>query len=140
MKLSFWMVAKAVVETCFGLGFVLAPGFVVSQFGGDLSPAAATFVRLAGTMFLASAITLWRSRKESPSSPFIRSIVLGAVLSNGIGLLATLSAVLSGAWNALGWIGVFFNASFALAFGYFLLSEASRPERAGIAAGPLAAR
>ncbi len=123
MKLSFWMVVKAAVETFFGIGYVLVPVPVVSMFGGSLSPGGATFVQLCGAVFLASAIILWRSRNESPSSPFIRSIVIATVVSNAIGLYATLSAVLSGAWNALGWIGVVFNLAFVLAFGYFLLKK-----------------
>ena len=121
MKLSFWMGVKAIVETFFGLGFVLVPAVVVAMFGGPLSPAAATFVRLGGAVFLAGAIILWRSRFEPPVGPIMRSIVLAAVISNGIGLFATLWAVLSGGWNVLGWSGVVFNLAFFVAFGYNLL-------------------
>jgi hypothetical protein len=123
MKLSLWMGVKAVVETFFGLGFVLMPAVVVAMYGGPLSPAASTFVRLCGAMFLASAIILWRSRFEPPAGPIMRSIVLATVISNGIGVVATLWAVLSGAWNALGWSGVVFNVAFFVGFGYNLLMK-----------------
>ena len=126
MKLSFWMVAKAVVETLFGIGYVLMPVPVVSMFGGTLNHGAATFVQLCGAVFLASAIILWRSRNELPSSPFVRSIVIATVVSNAIGLYATLSAVLSGAWNASGLDGCVLQPGFCIGFRLFPLHEAGQ--------------
>lgn len=123
MKLSFWMITKAVVETFFGIGFVLVPAMVVSMYGGGLSLAARTFVQLGGAVFLASAIILWRSRHESPDNPILHSIIIATVFSNGIGLVVALMAVLSGGWNVLGWSGVVLNLAFFLGFGPFLVKK-----------------
>lgn len=123
MKLNIWMGAKAVVEVLFGIGFVLVPVPLMSLFGVSLNPGVAVIARLCGAVFIASSITLWQSRNESPNHKVIRAMVVATVVSNGIGFIATLLASLSGAWNAFGWLPVVLNLAFMLAFAYFLFRK-----------------
>ncbi|HET6845678.1 MAG TPA: hypothetical protein VFH29_02530 [Anaerolineales bacterium] len=123
MKLNFWMIAKALVEAFFGIGFVLAPGLVGAMFGLRLDAGAAVIARLCGAVFISSSIVLLLARNESPHNPILRALVIGAAVSNGIGFIATLMASISGVWNALGWMPVALNLAFTLAFGYFLFKQ-----------------
>jgi len=123
MKLNIWMGAKAVVEVFFGIGFVLVPVSLMSLFGVSLNPGVAVIARLCGAVFIASSITLWQSRNESPNHKVIRAMVVATVVSNGIGFIATLLASLSGVWNAFGWFPVVLNLTFVSAFAYFLFKK-----------------
>ena len=123
MKLNIWMGAKAVIEVLFGIGFVLVPISLMSLFGVNLNPGAAVIARLCGAVFIASSITMWQSRNETPNHKVIRAMVVATVVSNGIGFIATLLACLSGVWNAVGWLPVVLNLAFVLAFAYFLFKK-----------------
>lgn len=120
MKLSYWMVAKAIVEAVFGIGFVLMPVPLAAIYGMNLSPGGALMAQLFGTAFLFGSMVLWLARNAPETDAALRGIVLAVVVSNTIGFVVTLLATLSGVWNALGWLPVALFLVFGLAFAYFL--------------------
>lgn len=123
MKLSTWMVIKAVVVIVFGIGFVLMPQSLGAIYAMSLDPSGALMARLFGTAFIFEAIVLWLARNAPASDPTIRAIVTAVAVSNAIGFVVTLLATLSGVWNALGWLPVLLYLVFGLAFAYFLFSK-----------------
>ncbi len=123
MKLSYWMVAKAVVELFFGIGFVLMPVTVGSVFGMNLNPGGALMAQLFGVAFIFGSIVLWLARNAPSSDEALRAIVLAVVASNALGFVVTLLATLSGVWNALGWLPVGLYLVFGLGFASYLLAK-----------------
>ncbi len=119
MRLSYWMIAKAVVVLVFGIGFVLVPGILGTLFGMDLTPAGLLLGQLFGTAFICEGIVLWTARNLNRSDVAMQGIMLAVVVSNVIGFLVSLLATLSNVWNVLGWLPVLLYLVFALAFGYF---------------------
>jgi hypothetical protein len=125
MKLKYWMVAKAIVEVIFGIGFVLMPKTLGSLFGMTLEPGGALMAQLFGAAFIFGSIVLWLARNTDRDDVANRAIVIGVVVSNTIGFIVTLIAALSGVWNAMGWLPVALYLVFGLVFAYFLFFKKS---------------
>ena len=123
MKLSQWMVAKAVIVAVFGIGFILVPVFMGSVYGMKLDAAGALMARLFGAAFIFEGIVLWFAKGGAISERPVRGLVTAVVVSNAIGFIVTLLATLSGVWNALGWLSVGLYLVFGLAFAYFLFKK-----------------
>jgi len=119
MKLSYWMIVKAVVVVVFGIGFILAPGVLGTLYGMNLTPSGALLGQLFGTAFIFEGIVLWLARNASRTDAALQAIVLAVVISNTIGFIVTLLATLSGVWNVLGWLSVGLYLVFGLGFAYF---------------------
>lgn len=123
MKLSQWMVAKAVVVAVFGVGFVLVPVFMASVYGMTLDATGTLMARLFGTSFIFEGIVLWFAKGGTTSERPVRGLVTAVVVSNAIGFIVCLMATLSGVWNAVGWLSVGLYLVFGLAFAYFLFKK-----------------
>lgn len=123
MKLSQWMVAKAVIVAVFGIGFVLIPVFVGSVYGMNLDAAGTLMARLFGAAFIFEGIVLWFAKGGAITEQPVRGVVTAVVVSNAIGFIVCLLATLSGVWNALGWLSVGLYLVFGLAFAYFLFKK-----------------
>lgn len=123
MKLSQWMVTKAVVVAVFGIGFVLVPVFMGSIYGMKVDAVAALMARLFGAAFICEGIVLWFAKGGTIAEKPVRGLVIGVVVSNAIGFIVCLLATLSGVWNALGWLSVALYLVFGLAFAYFLFKK-----------------
>jgi hypothetical protein len=121
--MKLWMAAKAIVVLLFGLGFILAPGFLASIYGMKLDPAGTLMARLFGTAFILESIVLWFARNGAISEKPVRGVVIAVVVSNAIGVIVTLLATLAGVWNALGWLSVGLYLVFGLAFAYYLFKK-----------------
>ncbi len=120
MKLSYWMIAKAIVVVIFGIGFVLIPETLAGIYGMTFDPVATLMARLFGGGFILEAIVLWYARYTDRDDAACRGIMIGVVVSNLIGFIVCLLATLAGTWNAVGWLSVALYLIFGLAFAYFL--------------------
>ena len=123
MRLSYWMIAKAIIVLLFGLGFVLVPGTLAGIYGMKFDPVATLMARLFGGGFILEAIVLWYARNTDQDDAACQGILIGVVVSNAIGFIVCLLATLAGTWNALGWLSVGLFLVFGLAFAYFLFTK-----------------
>lgn len=119
MKLSYWMVAKAIIVLLFGIGFILLPNMLAPMYGMTLNPAGVLMGQLFGASFVFEGIILWLCRNLTRADVAMQAILLGVVVSNVIGFVVTLLATLANVWNSLGWLPVLLYLVFALAFAYF---------------------
>jgi hypothetical protein len=62
MTVKLYFAIFAVLSLLFGIGFVLAPGQVLSNYGIENSPTVALMSRLFGGTLLAIAVILWSAR------------------------------------------------------------------------------
>ena len=122
MKIKSLFTIAAVVQTIFGLGFLLIPETLTSFYGNTLSQGGVVFARLFGAAILALAATLWFAR-DSAESEARRAIVIGGFVNSLIGFLVSLFSQVAGMVNALGWSTVLIFLFFAVGFGYFLFTK-----------------
>jgi hypothetical protein len=121
---------NAAVGFAFGLALLIAPAWLVDLFGFRLNDAGILLSRLYGGELLAFSTATWLV--AGPEARGARRLVAqGHLLSEGLGFLVVVVALLSGIGNALGWA---LAAAFAVFFsGYaYLLASRIRPLRPGL--------
>jgi hypothetical protein len=114
----------AVLSFLFGIGFVLAPGQVLANYGIEHSPALALVGRLFGGVLLTLGLILWFAR-DFRDEAAIRTVLIAALVGDVVNLVVATMGTLSGVSNALGWSTVLIYLFGALGSGYFLTSRLS---------------
>ena len=122
MKLSYLMVANAVVNMIFGIAFVLVPGLVLGVYG--VMAMERPVEQLLGVELIGFAVLNWFARNATGGET-LRAILLANFVANALGFIVTLLLSLSGVPNALVWSAVVIPLLFALGFGYFLFIKRS---------------
>ena len=116
----------AVLSFLFGIGFVLAPGQVLSNYGIELSPALALVGRLFGGVLLTLGVILWLAR-DFRDDAAVRAVLVGALIGDVVNLVVATMGTLAGTTNALGWSTVLIYLFGAVGSGYFLIAQSRRP-------------
>src|SRR2546423_15478280 len=99
MTLKTFFAIFALLSVLFGLGFVLAPGQVLSNYGVQNSPAIAVMSRLFGGTLLAIAVILWSAR-EFRDEAAVRAVLVGFGIADAVNLVVAILATTSGTVNA----------------------------------------
>ena len=102
----------------FGLGLVVAPDFLLGQYGLSTNGAGVALARLLGAELIGFNIATFLARRD-PEGEGARLAVLGHAVSEPIGALATLAALLTGVGNPMLWSVFALYALFSAAYGYF---------------------
>ena len=125
MTIKTFFAIFAVLSVLFGIGFVLAPGQVLSNYGVENSPTVALMSRLFGGTLLAMAVILWSARDFQDESA-VRAVLIGLGVSGAVNLVVAILATTSGTINALGWTTVLIYLCGAIGAGYFLTAGQSQ--------------
>jgi hypothetical protein len=123
MRLSTLLGINAVLALLFGLGFLIAPGPMLSAYGATPSPELAQMARFFGSGLLGYAILTWLARGITDAGAR-RAIVLSLILSFGVGFVVAVWGQISGVVHALGWLTVALYLVFGL--GYASLQAAGK--------------
>src|SRR5260370_12222718 len=115
----------AILSFLCGVGFVLAPGQVLANYGIELSPALALVGRLFGGALLTLGVILWLAR-DFRDEAAVRAVLIAALIGDVVNLVVATMGTLSGASNALGWSTVLIYLFGAVGSGYFLMAQTSR--------------
>src|SRR5258708_33858596 len=91
----------AILSFLFGVGFVLAPGQVLANYGIELSPALALVGRLFGGALLTLGVILWLAR-DFRDEAAIPAVLMGGLIGDVVNLLVATMGTLSRGWNACG--------------------------------------
>ena len=122
MNLKNVFTLNAVLVGIFGLGFLIAPGFLLASFGAQSDPVAAMMARGYGSAHLAAAIISWLVRNDPPSH-IRRVIALAFGIEHGLIALVILLNVLAGTINAMGWPTVVIDVLLTIGFILFGKNE-----------------
>lgn len=122
MKLKTLMIIKSVICVSFGFLLLVLPGFLLNLMGADLGPGGLFTARLYGAALVGSLLLSWFSR-ESGQSTALRAIILDFFVYDGVGLIVTLFAVLTGVLNWLGWGIVTVYLFLTVSYGYFWFNK-----------------
>jgi hypothetical protein len=125
MTVKLYFAIFAVLSLLFGIGFVLAPGQVLSNYGIENSPTVALMSRLFGGTLLALAVILWSARDFSEAA--VRPVLIGLCVADVVNLVVAVMAISAGTTNALGWSTVLIYLCGAVGAGYFL--TAGKPQQ-----------
>ncbi len=117
MKLSSFLVVKAVISLVFGIAFALAPATVMSLYGVTLDPGGTLVARFLGAMLIGIGLICWLDRSADRAA--LQGITAALFIGDTIGFIAALLGQLSGVTNALGWVNVVIWLFLALGLGYF---------------------
>jgi hypothetical protein len=122
MTLKTYFSIFAALSVLFGIGFVLAPGQVLTNYGVESSPALALMSRLFGGTLLAIAVILWCA-KDFRDQATVRAVLVGTCIADAVNLIVAFVSVTSGTVNALGWTTVLIYLCGAVGAGYFLAAN-----------------
>jgi len=125
MTIRIFFSILAVLSFLFGIGFVLAPGQVLANYGIEHSPALALVGRLFGGALLTLGVILWLAR-DFRDEAAVRAMLIGALIGDVVNLVVATMGTLSGTSNALGWSTVLIYLFGAVGSGYFLMARSSQ--------------
>jgi hypothetical protein len=117
MKLSSFLVVKAIISLAFGIGFAVIPAAVWSIYGVTLDPAGILMTRFLAACLIGIGLICWFT--QSADSNTLKSITLSLCIADTIGFIVALFGQLSGIMNTLGWIIVAIWLLLALGLAYF---------------------
>lgn len=115
-----------IVEAIFGIGFLCAPGLLMSPMGVTLDETSTTFARLLGTLILSIPVLLFFARKSS-GTEFKKGVVYSVFIYLLLSTILLLISQLNGLMNSMGWGIVILHLAFMIWFGYYLMIK-SNPE------------
>jgi hypothetical protein len=117
MKLSTLLSIVGVVGIVFGIGFVLLPAGLLSQYGVSADRYTIFMSRVYGVALIQVGLLLWLARHIADSLGR-RAIVLSGLVAMVIGFVVVLRGQLDGIANGLGWSTVAIYGLFALGYAY----------------------
>ncbi len=119
MSLKNLFLVKAILSLIFGLSFIFFSSLSMDFFGVMEMRAAGVFMgRLLGSALIGMAVIAWFAQSLDAGDGR-SAIVNGFIVTDVLGFILTLMAVLGGVINAIGWVSVFFYLILALGFIYF---------------------
>jgi hypothetical protein len=122
--------ANAAVGFAFGMALLIAPVWLADLYGFRLNDAGVVLSRLYGGELIGFSTATWLV--AGPEARGARRLVAqGHLLSEGLGFLVIVVALLSGMGNALGWALAVAFAVFFSGYAYLLASRV-RPLRPGL--------
>jgi hypothetical protein len=116
------MVIKAAVCLVFGVILISVPGALLSFLGAALSPGGTFTAREYAAALFGNLMLTWFARNAADSDAR-RAIILALFVYDAIGFVVSLSCVLSGVLNPLGWFVVAVYLFFTVGFGYLLMMK-----------------
>jgi hypothetical protein len=120
MKLGSFISTHSVLLLLFGIGFLLAPAWMLSVYGASTNLTGLLTARVFGIGNIQLSILMWRSRNEF-GSKLVKILILLLCLGNALAFILALQAQVSGLFNTLGWTNVGLYLFFAIGYGCFLL-------------------
>ncbi len=114
------LIIKAAVCLVFGTYLLVAPASLLGLLGGSLSGAGLFTGREYGAAMIGTLLLTWFA-KDVQAHDARGAILLDLLVYDGIGVIITVSVVVTGVLNALGWGIVLVYAFFTVGSGYLLV-------------------
>lgn len=116
------LLIKAAVCIALGVYLLVAPASLLGLLGATLSGGGQFTAREYGAAMIGIVMLAWFA-KDVQARDARTAILLNLFVYDGIGVIITVSAVLNGVLNALGWGIVLVYAFFTLGSGYLLVQN-----------------
>ena len=126
MKRSLFLTIVAVISAGFGLGLLICPAAVLSQYGLTLDVAGILTARFLAAALIGQALLFWISRNV-PDSVAMTGILWAGFAGNFIEGIVAKMAVRSGLMNSMGWSVVAMDMLIAIGFASYLFGKKPYP-------------
>ena len=117
MKLSTFLLVKAIICFLFGIGYAVVPITVGSIYAINLDPDGLIMARFFAALLIGIGLILWLLRNADWN--VLKVITLSLCIADTIGFIVALVGQLAGNMNAFGWIIVVIWLLLALGLAYF---------------------
>ena len=118
------LLIKAVICLFFGVFLLAAPGLLFGILGATLNAGGMFTAREYGAALIGTLLLTWFA-KDVKAADAKRAILLDLLVYDGIGVVITFVAVVSGVLTALGWGIMVVYLFFTFGSGYVLLVRSS---------------
>jgi hypothetical protein len=119
MKLSTFLVVKAIVSLLFGIGFAVIPTVAGSIIGIKLNADGLIMARFFAAVLIGIGLICWFTRNTDANS--LKSIILSLCIADTVGFIVALCGQLARNMNSLGWIIVAIWFLLALGLGDLII-------------------
>ena len=116
MKVSTFLVIKAVVSLLFGIGMALLPSVLMNLYGVSLDSSGVFMTRTVGACLIGIGLICWLGKDLANDG--LKAITLALFVADTLGFIFSLMAQLAGLMNTLGWMTVIIWLLMALGNGY----------------------
>jgi hypothetical protein len=124
MRLSRFLLINSIVALVFGLGFVLGPAPLLSQYGVQTDAAGIVMSRFFGAALIQLGVLLYIAQATGDKVA-LRAMVVAGLVGSLAGLAVALSAQLTHVVNSLGWSTVVLYALFLAGYAMFAMRPAA---------------
>jgi hypothetical protein len=118
MKLKHVFIFNTVVALIYGISAVLIPTTIIDLHDMSVGPTGMFLGQLFGVALIGIGLVTWLVRDVTDPQA-TNAIALGLLISDVVGFVVSLLAMLAGLMNPLGWIGTGAYLILALGYGYF---------------------
>lgn len=118
MKLRIFLIINAIIMLCQGAYAMLLPAIVLSQYGVSRGPVETFMAQYAGLGTFVMGLLAFFSRNITDHKAQ-RAVILTLLIANVIGVVISLTGMISGVIGASGWLVVGFYSFFVLGYAYF---------------------
>lgn len=121
MALRVLALLNLIVGLAFGVGLLIAPGFLLSTYGLPTSDVTLLVARLMGAEFIGLNLMTLLILGQLENPPVARALVIARGLGEGSGAVVAWIGKLAGMGNAMLWSVPALYTLFALGYLYFLI-------------------
>jgi hypothetical protein len=111
----------AVVAAIYGIVGVLAPSFLLANYGVSTEAAVILMTRFFAATLIGWAVVIWLL-SDCTDWVALRAALAAHVVGDAVGLLVAIFGTVAGTMNAMGWSAVLIYVVFGLGALYFLVS------------------
>lgn len=102
MDSKLYLTIAAIVAILYGIGFVLIPANLVGLYGVKPDPNVILNIQFFCAALIGLGVIFWLARDFADWAA-VRGVLIGAVVSDAIGLLVNLWGTMQGLMNGLAW-------------------------------------
>jgi hypothetical protein len=110
-------VLNAAIAGFYGVALLVFTDPILDIYGIDANPDGVYMARWFGLGLIATGLTTWLAR-DAADSPGGRAVGRALAITYGIGVILALWGILSGPFNALGWVAVALNLLLGSSFAW----------------------
>ncbi len=118
MKISSFLVIKAIISFAFGIPLLLATAPLMSLYGFDIDPVGTLALRYFGAVLIGIGLVCVLARSFTETKA-LQGVTLALFIGDSIGFVVALLGQFGPTASPLGWLNVAIWLFLALGLGYF---------------------
>ena len=113
---------NTIVAFVFGIGLLLVPATIGAIYGIENSASSDLMARYFGLTLIGIGLLTWLFRSITDMAA-VKAVILALLISDVLGIIVSLYAVLSGTMNQIGWSAVIIYVLLVIDYAYFYFKK-----------------